>query len=318
MRALITGINGQDGSYLAELLLNEGFEVFGTVRRSSYPNCGRIEQIKDKIALRFADMSDALSLHEVLKEAKPDHVYNLAAQSDVRVSYDVPEYSANITGTGALRLLEAVRQTCPEARYYQAGSSEMFGMNPNVPTNEDSTFEPGSPYAAAKVFAYHATKNYREAYGMHASNGILFNHESERRGVEFVTRKITLGMNDIVLGIIDKIKLGNITAKRDWGYAPDYVEAMYAMLKADEPDDYVVATGETYSVTDFLDIAFDIIGLHWQNHIEIDQHLFRPVDPPVLLGDPSKIKSRLGWKPTVEFEELVNRMVRSDTPGYFS
>ncbi len=314
MRALISGISGQDGSYLAELLLDEGFEVHGTVRRSSTPNCERIEHIKDKIHLHYADMSDALSLHEALREAKPDYVYNLAAQSDVRVSYDVPEYSANITGVGALRLLEAVRQTCPEARFYQAGSSEMFGMNPDIPCNEESTFMPGSPYAAAKVFAYHAVRNYRHAYGMHASNGVLFNHESERRGVEFVTRKITLGIRDIVEGKIDKIKLGNLSAKRDWGYAPDYVEAMYLMTAAPEADDYVVATGETYSVIDFLERAFAVTGLDWRDHVEVESSLFRPEDPPVLLGNPAKIMSELQWKPTVTFDELVEKMVRADLP----
>lgn len=314
MRALITGINGQDGSYLADLLLARGDEVHGTIRRASTPNLGRIEHLKDRISLYFADMNDATSLHRAVAVSQPDYVFNLAAMSDVRVSFDVPMYAAQIDAVGALGLFEAVRLEHPEARVYQAGSSEMFGMNPNVPCDESSRFYPGSPYAAAKVMAYHCAVNYREAFGMFVSNGILFNHESERRGIEFVTRKITRYVGALKRGeVSNPLELGALTPSRDWGYAPDYVKAMIAILEADQPGDYVVATGETHSVFEFVQTAFDYVGLDWSEHVASNQlHLLRPTDPPVLLGNPDKITRELGWTPEVGFTELVQRMVEAD------
>lgn len=303
-RALITGVNGQDGSYLTELLLADEWEVHGTIRRASTPNLQRIEHLRDKITTHFADLADASSLDRVVYEVKPDHVYNLGAQSDVRVSFDVPMYSAQVDAVGPLALLDAVHRHAPDARYYQAGSSEMFGMNPEVPCSEESDFWPGSPYAAAKVMAYHVTKNYREAYDMFAVNGILFNHESERRGVEFVTQKIAQSA-----AATKVVTLGDLTPKRDWGYAPDYVLAMYLMMLHHEPEDFVVATGETHSVEEFLRYAYDRVGLDWQTYVKHDPALRRPTDPPVLLGDPSKARDLLGWKPEVTFVSLVNIMV---------
>ena len=304
MRALITGINGQDGSYLAELLLSEGYEVHGTIRRASLPNLQRIEHLKDKIHLHYADMADATSLHRVVYDSAPEHVYNLAAMSDVRVSFDVPMYAAQIDAVGPLGLLEAVRLEAPDARVYQAGSSEMFGMNPNVPCDESSAFWPGSPYAAAKVMAYHCAKNYREAYDMFVCNGILFNHESERRGVEFVTQKIALAA-----GKKQPVTLGDIAPKRDWGYAPDYVYAMYLMMLHSEPDDFVIATGETHSVGEFAQLAYEHVGLDWLEHIQYDPRFTRPTDPPVLLGNPAKAQDLLGWKRETDFPTLVEKMV---------
>lgn len=303
-RALVTGINGQDGSFLAELLLREGWEVHGTIRRASTPNLQRIEHLREDITLHYADLADASSLDRTVYDVAPDHVYNLAAMSDVRVSFDVPMYAASVDAVGPLGLLEAVRRHAPEARYYQAGSSEMFGMNPNVPCNEESDFWPGSPYAAAKVMAYHCTKNYRESYGMFAVNGILFNHESERRGVEFVTQKIALAA-----GAKRSVTLGDIAPMRDWGYAPDYVDAMYRMMNHDTPEDFVIATGETHSVQEFLELAYGHVGLDWRSYVKYDNNLLRPSDPPVLLGDPSKARDLLSWKPRLSFEELVNVMV---------
>jgi len=313
MRALISGINGQDGSYLAELLLSKNYEVHGTIRRSSHPNLHRIAHLMDDLTLHYADLSDAGSLALAVQKSNPAEVYNLAAMSDVRVSFDVPEYAGNVTGLGVVRLLEAIRQHNPKIHFYQAGSSEMHGMNPDVPCNEESPFIPGSPYAAAKVYAHNVVKNYRESYGMHASNGILYNHESERRGVEFVTRKITLGIADIMAGRKTHITLGNIGSKRDWGYAPDFVEGMWMMLQQDKPGDYVLATGETYSVRDFLDEAFAHVGLDWRKHVLTDSALFRPEDPPVLLGDYSKASEQLGWYPKTNFQQLVKKMVEADT-----
>lgn len=303
-RALITGINGQDGSYLAELLLAKGWDVHGTVRRASTPNLQRIEHLRERITLHFADLADASSLDRVVYEVGADHVYNLGAQSDVRVSFDVPMYSAQVDAVGPLGLLDAVQRHTPDARYYQAGSSEMFGMNPEVPCNESSVFWPGSPYAAAKVMAYHVTKNYREAHGLFAVNGILFNHESERRGIEFVTQKIALAA-----AARRPVTLGDLAPKRDWGYAPDYVEAMYLMMTARDPEDYVIATGETHSVLEFLDAAYHRVGLDWRDYVTYDKKLYRPTDPPVLLGDASKARMKLGWKPHVKFNGLVNIMV---------
>lgn len=311
-RALITGINGQDGSYLTELLLSKGYEVHGTIRRASLPNLGRVAALRDSVQLHWGDLADGSALTALVASVQPDEVYNLGAMSDVRVSYDIPEYTGNVTGLGAIRLLEVLRAVKPDAKFYQAGSSEMFGMNPDVPTNELSTFYPGSPYAAAKVYAHHVTVNYRESYGMFACNGILFNHESERRGVEFVTRKITLAVADIFYGRAHELALGNIDAKRDWGHAEDYVKAMWLMLQADEPSDYVIATGHTYSVAEFLDSAFAEIDRDWRDYVTTDPTLFRPVDPPVLLGDATKARTKLGWKPEVGFDELVSRMVVSD------
>jgi len=314
LRALITGINGQDGSFLADLLLERGWEVHGTIRRASTPNLQRIEHLRSRITLHFADLADATSLHRAVAVSQPDHVYNLAAMSDVRVSFDVPMYAAQVDAVGALGLLEAVRLEWPDAKVYQAGSSEMFGMNPDVPCDEQSVFHPGSPYAAAKVMAYHCARNYRESYGMFVANGILFNHESERRGVEFVTRKITRHIGKLKRGeTVLPLELGALTPCRDWGYAPDYVRAMVLMLEADRPSDYVVATGETHSVYEFVQDAFDHVGLDWSEHVVSNQsYLMRPSDPPVLLGDSSLIRAELGWKPEVGFEELVQRMVEAD------
>jgi GDPmannose 4,6-dehydratase len=314
LRALITGINGQDGSYLADYLLDRGYEVHGTIRRSSTPNLQRIEHLRDRVTLYFADLTDPSSLHRAVAQAQPDHVYNLAAMSDVRVSFDTPMYAAQADAVGALGILEAVRLERPEARVYQAGSSEMFGMNPDVPCNEDSRFYPGSPYAAAKVMAYHCAINYREAFGMFVSNGVLFNHESERRGVEFVTRKITRYIGALKRGETTRLlELGALTPSRDWGYAPDYVQAMVLMLEADQPDDYVVATGETHSVFEFVSAAFEHAELDWSEHVVSNQYeLLRPTDPPVLLGNPFKIQTYLGWKPSISFTELVHRMVEAD------
>jgi GDPmannose 4,6-dehydratase len=312
-RALIIGITGQDGSYLAELLLSKGYTVAGTMRRSSLPNLQRLEPILDRLHLFYADLSDGSGVAKAVYETMPDEVYNLGAMPDVRISFDQPEYTGDITGLGAVRVLEAVHQIKSDTRYYQAGSSEMFGMNPDVPTNERSTFRPGSPYAAAKCYAHHMTVNYREAYGMHASNGILFNHESERRGTGFVTRKITRGIARLSRGEIKNLVLGNIDASRDWGHARDYVRAMWLMLQQPEPDDYVIATGETHTVREFLDEAFGVVGRNdWDDYVELDKRLFRPVDPPVLLGDATKARTVLDWKPEIGFSELVRRMVEHD------
>lgn len=310
LRALITGITGQDGSYLAEHLLSLGYEVHGTLRRSSLPNTERLVGLD--VHLHHADLTDATGLAGVIAESDPDEVYNLGALSDVRVSFETPEFSGNVTGLGCARMLELIRRMKPEARFYQAGSSEMFGMCPKVPTSEGDPFLPASPYAAAKVYAHHMTQNYRDSYGMFAVNGVLFNHESERRGVEFVTRKITLGLADIVHGRADTLVLGNLDAMRDWGHARDYVRAMHLMLQQDEPTDYVIATGETHSVREFLDEAFGLAELDWHRYVKTDPKFYRPVDPPVLLGDASKARDMLGWQPDVSFRELVRLMVESD------
>ncbi len=312
--ALITGINGQDGSYLAEQLREEEFRVHGTIRRASTPNLQRIEHLfKDPlITLHYADMTDASSIESVVWETKPDYVFNLAAMSDVRVSFDVPLYAAQADAMGPLALFEACRKHVPEARIYQAGSSEMFGMNLDVPTNEGSLFYPGSPYAAAKVMAYHAAVNYREAYGLHISNGILFNHESERRGVEFVTRKIAIAAAQIATGTQRVLELGAMDSKRDWGYAPEYTRAMLLMVEDDTPRDYVVGTGQTNSVEEFVERAFDYVGLDWHDHVVIKDVLKRPTDPTVLLADPTKIQTLLGWKPATFFEDLVDIMVEAE------
>lgn len=318
-QALITGITGQDGSYLAELLLAKGYTVHGIIRRASTFNTGRLEGIyadphsgKARLFLHYGDLSDASALARLLAKIQPDEVYNLAAQSHVRVSFDAPEYTADIVGTGTIRLLEAIREAGIKPRFYQASSSEMYGKVLEVPQTETTPFYPRSPYACAKVYSYWITVNYRESYGLHASNGILFNHESPRRGETFVTRKITRALAQIKLGRQDKLYLGNLDSKRDWGYAKEYVEAMWLMLQQDEPDDYVIATNETHSVREFLEVAFAHAGLDWQKYVEIDPRYFRPAEVDLLIGDFSKAKKKLGWEPKTKFAELVKIMVEAD------
>lgn len=314
---MITGITGQDGSYLAEFLLQKGYEVHGIIRRASTFNTKRIDHLvldpheKTNLFLHFGDLSDAGQITNIIYNIEPDEIYNLAAQSHVRVSFDMPEYTGDISGLGMTRLLEAVRQSCINTKVYQASSSEMFGNSP-PPQNENTPFRPRSPYAAAKVYAYWMTVNYREAYNLFACNGILFNHESPRRGETFVTRKITMAAARIKLGVQNKLYLGNLDAKRDWGYAKDYVEAMWLMLQQDEPDDYVIATGKTHSVREFLEETFNYLDLNWRNHVEIDPKYFRPTEVDSLAGDSSKARKKLGWKPDVGFEELVKLMVDAD------
>lgn len=310
-RALITGITGQTGSYLAELLLEKGYEVHGLIRRSSSFNTGRIDHIFDKLHLHHGDLSDGGNLAHLIKRVQPHEVYNLAAQSHVRVSFEIPEYTTDIVATGTVRLLEAIRESGCNPRFYQASSSELFGSSP-PPQNETTPFHPRSPYACAKALAYYATVNYREAYGMHASNGILFNHESPRRGETFVTRKITRALARIEAGLQDTLVLGNLDAKRDWGYAKDYVEAMWLMLQADRPRDYVVATGKMYSVRDFLTEAFGYRGLDWQDYVVTDPKYFRPSEVDSLCGDASKMEFWLAWRPKTTFKQLVHLMVDAD------
>lgn len=321
-RALITGITGQDGSYLAECLLSKGYEVHGMIRRASTFNTDRIDHIyvdphdaTTRLYLHYGDLADGTSVRHVLEAVQPDEVYSLAAQSHVAVSFQQPEYTANIDALGALRVLEAIRdyrlRTGLEPRFYQAASSEMFGASP-PPQSETTPFYPRSPYAAAKAYAYWQTVNYREAYGIFACNGILFNHESERRGETFVTRKITRAATRISLGLQDKLYLGNLEAKRDWGHAADYVEAMWLMLQHDEPDDFVIATGEAHSVRTFVEKVFDSLSLDWQDHVVIDPRYFRPTEVAYLLGDPTKAQVKLGWAPKVTIDGLVARMVEHD------
>ncbi len=318
-RALVTGITGQDGAYLAELLLSKGYEVWGIIRRSSSFNTGRIDHLYQppqaegaRLRLVYGDLTDASSINQILMKVQPTEIYNLGAQSHVKVSFDVPEYTCDTVAMGALRILEGMRQLNIDARYYQASSSEMFGLAKEDPQNEQTPFHPRSPYAVGKVFAYWMTINYRESYGFHASNGILFNHESPKRGETFVTRKISRAVARIKKGLQDKLYLGNLDAKRDWGYAGDYVEAMWRMLQQDEPDDYVVATGETHSVREFVEAAFSHVGLDWRNYVEIDPRYFRPAEVEYLRGDPSKAKRQLGWEPKVSFRGLVRMMVEAD------
>lgn len=313
-RALITGITGQDGSYLAELLLSKGYEVHGLIRRSSSFNTSRIEHIyhDQKLALHYGDMSDASALARLLGKIQPEEIYNLAAQSHVRVSFDCPEYTTDITATGAVRILEAIRETGIKTRYYQASSSEMYGKVQAIPQNEKTPFYPRSPYACAKLYAHWLTVNYRESYGLHASSGILFNHESPRRGETFVTRKITRAVAQIKAGLLHDLHLGNIDAKRDWGYAKEYVEAMWLMLQMEIPGDYVIATGETHSVREFLEVAFGHAGLDWKKHVKFDSRYMRPAEVDVLIGDYSRAERVLGWTPRVKFDELVKLMVDSD------
>lgn len=319
-KALITGITGQDGSYLAELLLAKGYEVHGIMRRASVFNTERIDHIYQhpnapdrRIILHFGDLADASNLNHLLKLIQPDEIYNLGAQSHVRVSFDIPEYTANIVALGTLRLLDAIKENGLRTRFYQAGSSEMFGDVLETPQKETTPFNPASPYGAAKVFAHQIAKNYRHAYGMFICNGILFNHESPRRGKTFVTRKITRGIASILAGKIDKLYLGNLDAKRDWGYAPEYVEAMWRMLQVDLPGDYVIATGETHTIREFLEEAFSLLNIQdWEKFIGIDPVYFRPQEVNLLLGDASLAKQKLGWEPKVKFKELVKIMLEHD------
>jgi GDPmannose 4,6-dehydratase len=317
-RALVTGISGQDGSHLAELLLEKGYEVHGIVRRSSSFNTDRIDHLyRDpheegvRLFTHYGDLSDPVALTKLIYELQPAEIYHLGAQSHVRVSFDIPEYTFDVTAAGTLRLLEAIRESGVDTRFYQASSSEMFGAAP-PPQSEATPFHPRSPYAVAKVAAFWAAVNYREAYGLFAANGILFNHEGPRRGETFVTRKVTRAVARIQAGLQQKLYLGNLEAKRDWGYAPDYVEAMWLMLQADAPDDFVIATGETHSVREFVELAFDRAGLDWERHVEIDPRYFRPSEVDVLLGDASKARRILGWSPTVTFAQLVALMVDAD------
>ena len=337
-RALITGITGQDGSYLAELLLAKGYEVWGMIRRSSSFNTGRIDHVYQdpheqdvRLRLYYGDLNDASSVNKILKQVRPHEIYNLGAQSHVKVSFEVPEYTAEVTGVGAVRMLEAMRDLGLEARYYQASSSELYGKVLETPQRETTPFYPRSPYGAAKAYAFYITRNYREAYGMFAVNGILFNHESPRRGETFVTRKVTMAAARIAGGKQDRLFLGNLDARRDWGYAADYVEAMWMMLQADEPDDFVIATGETHSVREFCELAFAEVKLPltWKGEgekevgvdregrvrIQIDPRYYRPTEVDLLLGDSTKARQKLGWRPKVGFQELVRMMVRADMEG---
>lgn len=336
-KALITGITGQDGSYLADLLLAKGYEVHGIIRRASTFNTARINHLYQdshvngvRLFLHYGDLADSVNLVKLIYDLKPDEIYHLGAQSHVRVSFDIPEYTGDVTGLGAVRILEAMRESGVKSRFYQASSSEMFGKVQEVPQTETTPFWPRSPYGAAKMYAYWITVNYRESYGMHATNGILFNHESPRRGETFVTRKITRAVAAIKLGQQKELYLGNLEAKRDWGYAPEYVEAMWLMLQQDEGDDYVVATNETHTVQEFVEAAFGQVGLDWKEFVKYDAKYERPAEVELLIGDPAKAKRQLGWEPKVKFAELAKIMVEADlanlqglpvpdplTPAYF-
>jgi GDPmannose 4,6-dehydratase len=311
-RAMITGITGQDGSYLAELLLDKGYEVHGMVRRASTEKFDRIEHLRDRITLHQGDLLDQRSLVDTLRAARPDEVYNLAAMSYVAVSWIQPTLTAEFTGVGVTRMLEALREAAPDARFYQASSSEMFGKVLETPQTESTPFYPRSPYGVAKCYGHFITVNYRESYDMHLSSGILFNHESPRRGLEFVTRKITWHAAAIKLGQRDELRLGNLDAKRDWGYAKDYVEAMWAMLQLDAPEDFVIATGETNTVRRCVEIAFDQVGIDWEPYVKIDDAFKRPAEVDLLVGDPAKAKRVLGWEPETNFEQLIRLMVDAD------
>ncbi len=318
-RALITGITGQDGSYLAELLLDKGYEVYGIIRRTSTFTTDRIDHIYQdphdkglRLKLIYGDLGDSSAVNQIIKDVRPDEIYNLGAQSHVRVSFDIPEYTGDIVGLGTLRMLDAIRESGVKTKFYQASSSEMYGKVQAVPQNEETDFYPRSPYAVAKLYAHWITKNYRESYNMFACSGILFNHESPRRGETFVTRKITEAIARIKLGLQDTLYLGNLDAKRDWGYAKEYVEAMWLMLQQSKPDDYVIATGETHSVREFLEAAFGYAELDWKKHVKIDKKYFRPAEVDLLIGDATKAKKQLGWEPKVKFNELVKIMVDAD------
>jgi GDPmannose 4,6-dehydratase len=314
--ALITGITGQDGSYLAELLLEKGYDVFGLVRRLSTPNITNIQHIQSQIHLIEGDLMDQSSLDHAIKSSKPDEVYNLAAQSFVATSWQQPVLTGEIDALGTVRVLEAIRHNKPGARFYQASSSEMFGKVEQIPQTENTPFYPRSPYGYAKVYAYWATINYRESYEMFCSNGILFNHESPRRGIEFVTRKITDGVARIFYGLDKELRLGNLDVKRDWGFSGDYVKAMWLMLQQDKPDDFVIATGESHSVREFVDMAFKCVHLDYEDYVKIDPKFFRPADVNFLMGDPSKARRKLGWSPSVTFEDLVSMMMKEDLKRY--
>jgi len=311
-KALITGITGQDGSYLAEFLLNQGYDVVGMVRRTSTINFHRIEHIQEKLTLISGDMLDQVSLIRILEEHKPDEIYNLAAQSFVQTSWSQPVFTGEATALGVTRLLDAMRMICPQARFYQASSSEMFGKVMEVPQRESTPFYPRSPYGVAKVYGHWITVNYRESYDLYASSGILFNHESPRRGLEFVTRKITHHVAKIKLGLAHELRLGNLDSRRDWGFAGDYVKAMWLMLQRDQPEDYVIATGETHSVEEFLQEAFGYVNLDWHDYVQQDPAFMRPAEVDLLVGDPSKAGQELGWEPSVSFRELVRMMVEAD------
>ncbi|CRF32551.1 GDP-mannose 4,6 dehydratase 1 [Brachyspira suanatina] len=318
-KALITGITGQDGSYLTEFLLEKGYEVHGIIRRSSSFNTERIDHLYSdphindvKMFLHYGDLSDSSNLSRLLEKIQPDEIYNLAAQSHVRVSFDMPEYTADVTGLGTIRLLDAIKETQIKTKFYQASTSELYGKVVETPQTEKTPFYPRSPYACAKVYSYWITVNYRESYDMYACNGILFNHESPRRGETFVTKKITHAIARILNKEQDKLYLGNLDSKRDWGYAKDYVEAMWLMLQQDKADDYVIATGETHSVREFLDEAFGLVGLDWKKYVEIDPRYYRPTEVDLLLGDPTKAKEKLGWQPKTTFKELVKIMLEYD------
>ncbi len=317
-RALITGITGQDGSYLAELLLEKGYEVHGLIRRASTFNTARIDHLyrapqddSSRLVLHYGDVADGSNLSRILAEARPDEVYHLAAQSHVRTSFDVPEYTADVTGLGTMRLLDSLREARVQARFYQASSSEMFGASP-PPQSEETPFRPRSPYAISKLFAYWTAVNYRESYGMYVVNGILFNHESPRRGETFVTRKVTRGIASVLMGREEHLFLGNLEARRDWGYAPEYVEAMWRMLQQPEPDDYVLATGESHTVQEFVETAFSLAGLDWRDHVRFDEKYLRPTEVAELRGDASRARQRLGWRPKTSFHEIVRVMLAAD------
>ena len=310
--ALITGITGQDGSYLAEFLLEQGYEVIGMVRRSSTVNFGRIEQIQDRVTLVHGDLLDQTSLIDILREHKPDEIYNLAAQSFVPVSWKQPVLTGEFTALGVTRMLEAMRSVAPEARFYQASSSEMFGKVREVPQNEETPFYPRSPYGVAKVYGHWITVNYRESYDLFACSGILFNHESPRRGLEFVTRKVSYGVAQIKLGLAQELHLGNLDSRRDWGYAGDYVKAMWLMLQQDHPDDYVVGMGETHSVRRLCEVAFGSVDLNWEDHVVSDPAFYRPAEVDLLVSDPTKAREDLGWEAEVSFEDLIQMMVDAD------
>ncbi len=317
--ALISGITGQDGSFLTELLLDKGYDVYGIIRRSSSFNTDRIDHLYQdphekgtRLRLLYGDLNDSSSLNTILRQVQPDEIYNLGAQSHVRVSFDIPEYTAEVTGLGTVRFLEAIRETGIRPKFYQASSSELYGKVVETPQTEKTPFHPRSPYGCAKAYAYYITMNYREAYGLFACNGILFNHESERRGETFVSRKITRAATRIKIGLQEKLFLGNLDARRDWGYAKDYVKAMWLMMNVDEPDDYVIATGETHSVREFLEKAFGHLELDWQQHVEIDPRYYRPAEVDLLMGDAGKARRVLGWQTTITFDDLVKLMVDHD------
>ncbi len=317
--ALISGITGQDGSFLTELLLEKGYDVYGIIRRSSSFNTDRIDHLYQdphekgtRLRLLYGDLNDSSSLNTILRQVQPDEIYNLGAQSHVRVSFDIPEYTAEVTGLGTVRFLEAIREAGIRPKFYQASSSELYGKVVETPQTEKTPFHPRSPYGCAKAYAYYITMNYREAYGLFACNGILFNHESERRGETFVSRKITRAATRIKLGLQEKLFMGNLDARRDWGYAKDYVEAMWLMMNAEEPDDYVIATGETHSVREFLEKAFGHLDLDWQQHVEIDPRYYRPAEVDLLMGDAGKARRALGWQTTITFDDLVKLMVDHD------